>query len=141
VEVAFTDPVDPSRSHISVRDGSGAVVAIGGPRLATPQRLVQPVHIVTSGEVTVVYHVTFVDGAKLAGTLRFRAVPGPAAAASQPLAGSVTDDAVAAAAHPHGVDPISAALLVADGLVALVAVILLMRRPRSRTPTATDRVG
>ena len=134
MEVAFTDQVDTSRSHISVRDGSGAIVAVGGPRLVTPQRLLQPIHIVTSGEVTVVYHVTFVDGAKLAGTLRFRAVPGPAAAVSQPSAGTVTGDAVAAAAHSHGVDPISAALLVADGLVALVAVILLVRRPRTRTP-------
>jgi hypothetical protein len=32
-------------------------------------------------------------------------------------------------AHPHGVDPVSAALVAIDGVVALVVVVLLLRRP------------
>ena len=31
-------------------------------------------------------------------------------------------------AHPHGVDPVSAALLAIDGVVALAVVVLLLRR-------------
>ena len=51
--------------------------------------------------MTVAYHVTFVDGAELAGTLRFSTRSGNAGgelAASPP-----------GSAHQHGIDPISAA--------------------------------
>jgi hypothetical protein len=37
--------------------------------------------------------------------------------------------AVAGSAHQHGVDPVSAALLAIDGVVALAVVVLLLRRP------------
>jgi hypothetical protein len=65
---------------------------------------------------------TFVDGAELAGALHF--VVGST--------GPATNDAGVGSAHRHGVDPLGAALLVLDGVVALAAVVLLMRRPRTR---------
>jgi hypothetical protein len=36
--------------------------------------------------------------------------------------------------HQHGVDPVSAALLAIDGIVALAVVVLLLRRPPPPPP-------
>lgn len=38
-------------------------------------------------------------------------------------------EVAAGSAHQHGVDPVSAALLAIDGVVALAVVVLLLRRP------------
>lgn len=129
VELAFTAPVDLGLSHVSVRDGSGTAVSVGQPSLVTPERLRQPVNITAVGDVRVAYHVTFVDGAELTGTLRFSvrvaSTAGPDAASGPSAAASPT--------HEHGeVDPVSAVLLVLDGIVALTAVVLLIRRPQPR---------
>jgi hypothetical protein len=99
--------------------------------------------------------VVFTDGQELTGTLRCsvgtRAAAGPGAA-RRPLTVDAATDADAAAkaeaagnaeaaggsAHQHGVDPVSAALLAVDGVVALAVVVLLLRRPRpqpSRPPS------
>jgi methionine-rich copper-binding protein CopC len=123
VELSFTDPVDPGRSHVSVRDGSGSALDVGRLRLDMPEQVRQPVSIAVAGEVTVAYHVTFVDGAELAGTLRFSTGSGNA---DGDLAGAPPGNAT----HQHGIDPLSAALLVIDGLVALAVLLLLIRRPR-----------
>jgi hypothetical protein len=48
------------------------------------------------------------------------------AAAEADAAGSA--EVANGAAHPHGVDPVSAALLAIDGVVALAVVVLLLRR-------------
>ena len=136
IELSFTAPVDADLSHVSVRDGSGSALNAGRARLVVPERLSQPVIMSAAGEVTVVYHVTFVDGAELAGTLRFTAesgnAAGPVAAVGQSSNDTHASDGVPAPGHRHGVDPISAALLVVDGMVALAAVVLLIRRPRPR---------
>jgi hypothetical protein len=103
----------------------------------TPGRLRQPVHIAAAGDLTVEYHVIFTDGAELTGTLHFRAGPGRAAAAGTAgsAAGTEPPQAVAQSPHlQHGVDPISAALLALDGIVAIGAVVLLTCRPRPRPP-------
>ena len=125
VELSFTGPVDPGRSHISVLSGSdtGSARNAGALRQVAPDRLSQPIAVTAGGEVTVAYHVTFTDGAELAGSLRFTARSGNASGRPTP-----------AAAHQHGIDPVSAGLLVADGIVALTVGILLMRRPRRRAP-------
>jgi methionine-rich copper-binding protein CopC len=124
VELAFTAQVDLGRSHVSVRDRYGTTVALGQPRLDRPDRIEQRVEVTTKGPVTVAYHVTFVDGTELAGTLRFSVATG-AAADTETAADTRT---ASGAAHEHGVDPVSAVLLALDALVVLVALVLAMRR-------------
>jgi hypothetical protein len=66
--------------------------------------------------------------------------PGRAAAltSTDPAGGAAKADAAgdaeagAGSAHQHGVDPVSAALLAIDGVVALAVVVLLLRRPPPR---------
>jgi methionine-rich copper-binding protein CopC len=121
VDLAFTAPV--RTFHVAVRDASGTGVAVGPARLLAPDRLRQPVAISGSGEVTVTYHVVSVDGADRSGTVRFGV--GVAVAPGAGAGGH-------AAAHGHDIDPLSAVLLVVDGVVAAGAVVLLLRRPRRR---------
>ena len=125
VALSFTGPVDQGRSHIFVVDGPGAASAgnAGVLRQTAPGRLSQPITVTAAGEVTVAYHVTFTDGAELAGSLRFTAQSGNAAGRPAPAPG-----------HQHGIDPVSAGLLVVDGIAALAVVVLLMRRPRRPAP-------
>jgi methionine-rich copper-binding protein CopC len=150
VELSFTAAPDPDRSHVSVRDGSGTALDAGRPRLVQPQRLRQPIRWTAtppdeSADVTVSYHVIFTDGQELAGTLRCsvgpRAAAGPGAARQPSTVAGATAAAAAKAdaarnaevlagsVHQHGVDPVSAALLAIDGVVALAVVVLLRRRP------------
>jgi methionine-rich copper-binding protein CopC len=150
VELSFTAVPDPYLSHISVRDGSGTALDAGRPRLVQPERLRQPIHGTAAPpdgpvDMTVSYHVIFTDGRELAGTLHFsvgmRSAAGPGAA-REPSTGNATTAADAAKAdaagnaevaagpaHQHGVDPVSAALLAIDGVVALAVVVLLLRPP------------
>jgi methionine-rich copper-binding protein CopC len=116
VELAFNVPVDVGRSHVSVVDGAGAALNGGEPQLVGVDRLRQPIRPAT-GEVTVAYHVTFVDGSALTGTLLFRV-------------GDGKPSADRSAAHEHGIDPLSGVLLALDGLVFFGAIALLLRRPR-----------
>jgi hypothetical protein len=55
-----------------------------------------------------------------------------AAAAKADAAGNA--EVAAGSAHQHGVDPVSAALLAIDGVVALAVVVLLLRRPPPQPP-------
>jgi methionine-rich copper-binding protein CopC len=128
VALSVTGPVDQGKSHIVV-DGSGAASArtAGALRQTAPGRLSQPITVTAAGEVTVAYHVTFTDGAQLAGSLRFTAPSGDAAGRAAPAAAS---------AHEHDIDPVSAGLLAVDGIAALAVVVLLMRRPRRPAPVA-----
>jgi methionine-rich copper-binding protein CopC len=121
VELAFTTAPDLSVSHVWVRDGAGQSVNTGDLRLDGADRLRQPVDRLATGTLTVTYHVTFTTGAELIGALHFGVGVTPSA------------PAVAAPAHDHGVDPISAVLLALDGVIAVtVVVLLLVRRPRAR---------
>jgi methionine-rich copper-binding protein CopC len=151
VELSFTAAPDPDLSHVSVRDGSGTALDAGRLRLVQPERLRQPIHGTAvppdgSVDVTVSYHVIFTDGRELAGTLHFRVgtrvAAGPGAAREPSAVDAATDAGAAAkaaaagnvevaagSAHQHGVDPLSAALLAIDGVVALAVVVLLLRRP------------
>ena len=139
VALSFTGPVDQSRSHIVVMDGSGAasVRSAGALRQTAPGRLSQPITVTAAGEVTVAYHVTFTDGAELAGSLRFTAQSG--AAAREPAPAPAPAPA-STSAHRHDIDPVSAGLLVVDGIAVLAVVVLLMRRPRRpRRPAPVGR--
>ena len=126
IELIFTAAVDPERSHLAVVDGSGAASAAGAPGLIAPGRLRQPVHVASPGEVTVAYHVTSAEGAEVAGVLRFTAATGTATARDTGRTSTAPGDGEE---HAHRVDPVSAALLVLDGLVALGVVVLLAVRP------------
>ena len=119
VDLSFTGLLDPVRSHVWVLDSSGASVAAARPATVDAGRINQPVTIIAPSAVTVTYHVTFLDGTQIEGALSFTV--GPAGGAAAPPA---------AAGHPHGVDPFSAALLAVDGFVVLVVAVLLVRRPR-----------
>jgi copper resistance protein C len=136
INLAFTSPVDLSLSHLSVLDRSGTALTAGQPRLVAPERLRQPVRTTPAGEVTVAYHVTFVNDAELAGVIRFNV--GNEAATRRITAGRPSavpaEDAAVQADHQHGVDPVSAVLLVLDGLVVLCVIVLFRVRPRPRVP-------
>jgi methionine-rich copper-binding protein CopC len=119
VELAFNVPVDVSRSHVSVVDSGGIALNGGESQLVGAERLRQPIRAAT-GDVTAAYHVTFVDGSTLTGTLLFHV------GAGVPSAERPAD----AAAHEHGIDPLSAVLLTLDGVVFFGAIVLLMARPR-----------
>jgi methionine-rich copper-binding protein CopC len=150
VELSFTAAPDPDLSHVSVRDGSGTALDAGRLRLVQPERLRQPIHGTAPPpegpvDVTVSYHVIFTDGRELAGTLHFsvgiRVAAGSDAAREPSTVGATTDadaakadapgnaEVAAGSAHQHGVDPVSAALLAIDGVVALALVVLLLYRP------------
>jgi hypothetical protein len=91
---------------------------------------------------------------RLAGTLHFRVgirvAAGPCSAREPSTVDAAMDadaaakadaagnaDVAAGSAHQHGVDPVSAALLAVDGVVALAVVVLLRRPPPqpSRPPS------
>ncbi|HKA69738.1 MAG TPA: copper resistance CopC family protein [Actinomycetes bacterium] len=126
VGLTFTRPVDPNRSHIFVMDepGTASVHTTGALRQTAPGRLSQPISMAEAGAVSVAYHVTFVDGAVSTGSLRFTVGSGTGAGQPAP-----------ASAHNHDIDPVSAALLLADGIAVLAVLVLLLRRPRRIAPS------
>jgi len=135
VELTFSNPPDVGLAHVSVADGSGSQVNSGALSGGAGRSLRQPVSIRTTGDVTVIYHVPLRGGGTVQGVIRFSVgtglPPAPVAAAATPPAG-----------HGHGVDPLSAVLLVLDGLVALGVVVLLLRKPRlPATPPDQPRLG
>lgn len=137
VGLAFTGPVDPNRSHVLVTDGSGAPLTTGALRQTGPQRLSQPISVPAAGEVTVDYHVTFTDGAALTGSWRFTVGSGSLGSGSlgSGAVGSSTAGSgqpAPTSGHQHDIDPVSAGLLVADGITVLAVLVLLLRRPRRR---------
>jgi hypothetical protein len=94
-----------------------------------------------SVDVTISHRVSLSDGRDLADALNcsveIRAAAGPGAARRPSTVDAATDAAgnaevAAGSAHQHGVDPVSAALLAIDGVVALAVVALLLRRPTPR---------
>jgi methionine-rich copper-binding protein CopC len=143
VELSSTVPLVPDLSHVSVLDRSGTALNSGRPILVVPETLRQPVNITTAGDVTVTYHVTLVDGAQLAGTLRFSvgtlSLSGIVPAIAPSTATTNSNEAVAGSAHRHGIDPISAAMLILDGVAVLAAIVLLMRRPRTHVSSDSYR--
>ena len=127
IELVFPAPVAVDLSHVSVQADGGASATTGP--LGQPARgtVRQPVRIPGSGTFTVAYHVTFVDGTEDTGLVRFSVgtgVPPP------PLHATAAERAVGEAAHSHSIDPLSAVLLVVDGLVVVVVLTLLLRRGR-----------
>jgi methionine-rich copper-binding protein CopC len=130
VELTFSEPVDPRLSHVTTLDGSGSAVNAGA-LAGDGATLRQPVAIRIPGDVTVAYHVSFREGGESQGSVRFSVGTGrPPAALTDRSTVAGTD----AAGHDHGIDPLSAVLLVVDAAVAFGVVVLLLLKPRRRTP-------
>jgi methionine-rich copper-binding protein CopC len=129
VKLVFSAPAAVEDSHIAVLAEGGASVGAGELASPAPDTLRQPVAATGPGTFTVAYHVTFDDGAEATGVIRFSVGTGEP---PPPLGAAEADAATDAAAveHPHMIDPLSAVLLVLDGLaVAIVAALLMRRRP------------
>ena len=136
VTLTFNDAVDPDQSHVVVDDSAGTNVAAGEYQLLDPRVVRLPVHITTSGDFTVAYHITLTDGTTVTALYRFSVGTGrPPAVLDEAARASATE---AVTQHAHGIDGLSAVLVVADGLVLLAALVLLLRRPRPsrRSPPA-----
>jgi methionine-rich copper-binding protein CopC len=128
VLLTFSAAPDPALSHVSARDTAGREVSTGAAAPAGGAGLRLPVAITATGDYTVAYHVVFRDGGDTVGAVVFSV--GTGAAPARPAVGPAAE-----APHPgheHGVDGVSAVLLVADLLVAIAVPLLLLRRPRRR---------
>ncbi|MFE9207063.1 copper resistance CopC family protein [Micromonospora sp. NPDC007230] len=136
VELTFSRAPVAARSHLAVVTEDGRRVNRSDTPTAAGRRLVQAVSIQRPGVFTIAYHVEFADGGEAQGSRRFSVGTGaPPPAAPVPAA--------AVSEHQHGVDPVSAVLLVVDGLVVLGAVAMLLRtrRPRHAGPNPSVPPG
>ncbi|MEU8264657.1 copper resistance CopC family protein [Micromonospora sp. NPDC048999] len=127
VELAFSRAPVAARSHLAVIGEDGRRVNRSDTPTATGHRLVQAVSIQQPGVFTLAYHVEFADGGQTQGIRRFSVGTG-----APPPAGGVPAEAAAVSGHQHDVDPVSAVLLVIDGLVVLGALGMLLRTRRPR---------
>ena len=119
-EVAFalSGPPDVARSHVTVRDATGAVLNSAALTRVGNDRLRQPIAPGTPGDFTVGYHVTFADRREVTGVVHFSVGTGRAPTGAED------------AQHHHGVDPFGAALLLLDGFVLLAAIVMLRLKAR-----------
>ncbi|MEV4389201.1 copper resistance protein CopC, partial [Micromonospora sp. NPDC049580] len=113
---------DPALSHLSVVDSAGRRVDSGAVTAGPGDILRVPVRIEANGTYTVVYHVIGVAGGQTSGVIRF--------AVGTQASGATAADADAG--HEHGVDGLSAVLLLVNLVTVVVLVILLVRRPAPR---------
>ncbi|WDZ83323.1 copper resistance CopC family protein [Micromonospora cathayae] len=132
VTLTFSATPDTDRSHVAVVDERGQRVSSADEPGRRGNTLTQSFSADGSGVFTIVYHVAFDDGTELDGWQRFsvgtgRPPPPPSQAEREANTDLVTG-------HQHGVDPISAVLLVVNGLViAGVVVMLRLTRPSADT--------
>lgn len=139
VQLTFSASPVTDESHLSVRDAAGRAVSTGEPTRSGTDALRLPLGIRGTGDFTIAYHVVFADGADLFGALRFSVgtgvPPAPLPAAEVQRARQQLD-----AAHQHSVDPLSAVVLVADGVVLVGGLLVLFLRPRpGRRRAGADR--
>lgn len=133
VELTFRAAPDVDFSHVSVLAADGGRANSGALARGTDRTLRQPVSIDAPGDVTVAYHVLFADGGESTGTLRFSVGTGVPPASLDPAARQAATANLDV--HQHQVDPLSATLLVIDGLVAFGALgLLYLRRPYRHAP-------
>jgi len=127
VELTFSAPPDLRDSHVTARDATDTTLNTAPLSRADARTLRQPVAVRSAGDVTVAYHVSLRDGTEVSGSIRFSVGTG-----RPPVLGAAAQAAVGS--HEHGVDPLSAILLVVDAAVAFGVVLLLMLRPPRREP-------
>ncbi|MEV0899194.1 copper resistance CopC family protein [Actinoplanes sp. NPDC049802] len=128
VALTWSAPADPSLSHVAVVDGAGRTVPTGAPGAGPGTVLRVPIEGDLDGVYTLGYHVVGVDGGKATGSLRFAVGAGPVPAGPGPAVD-------VEGAHEHGVDPVSAVLLLIDFGAVLAVAVLLLRRPGPRRRT------
>ncbi|MEV6693469.1 copper resistance CopC family protein [Micromonospora sp. NPDC051196] len=133
VTLRLSTGADSVLSHVTVRDSTGNAVNEGRVRGDGKTGLRQSVRLTGPGDYSIAYHITFTNGQDATGVLRFSVGTG---APPQGIA-DVPDPILDEADHAHGIDPLGATLLVLDGL-ALVVVLIMLLRPRRRSPAATD---
>jgi methionine-rich copper-binding protein CopC len=137
VVLTFAGVPDVALSHISVLADGGAAVNAGDARRGPARTLSQPVSIDEPGNFTVAYHVEFEGGGESTGSLRFSVGTGAAPPAPDLAARRATANALTA--HEHGVDPLSAGLLVINGVVVLAVLgLLYLRRPYPAHPAPRE---
>jgi methionine-rich copper-binding protein CopC len=130
VTVTFGREPVAAGSHLSVLDPDGSRINLAGMPAVEGRTISQPTSSHRTGVFAIVYHVVFADGGREGGLRHFTV---------DPAAGPHSGDAHAHGpqqAHGHSVDPFSAVLLIADGVVALGAVVLLTSRRRHPGPVA-----
>jgi methionine-rich copper-binding protein CopC len=132
VDLAFSVTPEVDSSHAAARTGAGVPVASGPLRRTGPATLRLPVSITAAGDYLIAYHVEFTDGTDLVGVLRFSVGTGVPPVQTDAAARRAAQDLTAV--HHHDIDPLSAILLVADGVVLLGAILLLWGRNRGRAP-------
>jgi hypothetical protein len=134
VELSFAAPPLVDSSHVSVQDQQGSSVDSGPLAGAGENRLRRPVAIRAAGGFTVAYHVVFADGTTTVGVVRFSVGAGTRPPQAPPGGEG---------GHEHGIDPLSALLLLADAAVVVAVGALLLRGPRrpAADPSPTDPPG
>jgi methionine-rich copper-binding protein CopC len=128
VTLRFSARIAVDDSHVAVSTGRGDGLAAGDLDQTGPNEVRLRIRPSSPGDLTVAYHVIFAGGAGATGAYRFSVGTGIAPAPLSDTAQTALGEATAG--HGHGVDPIGATLLVIDGGVLLVALVLLMVRPR-----------
>ncbi|NLU79165.1 copper resistance protein CopC [Micromonospora sp. HNM0581] len=128
VTLTFALDVDEARSHVAVLDSTGRDAGDGEPKRAAPTVLRLPVGGHATGDYTVAYHVTFIDGTTDTGLHRFSVGTGVPPAPLDDATRRAGTDAVAT--HTHRIDTFSATLLVIDGAVLAAVLALLWLKPR-----------
>jgi hypothetical protein len=133
IGLGFSEEPDLALSHISVQTAAGDEVNAGPTVRDGEHALRQPIAVRDRGDYTVAFHVEFTDGSDLSGARFFSVGTGV-----PPMSGSARREAAVASvsAHTHGVDPLSAVMLVANLVTALVVLLLLRRRRVSTAPRA-----
>ncbi|GIE30583.1 hypothetical protein Ait01nite_036280 [Actinoplanes italicus] len=126
VRVTFGREPVAAGSYLSVLDPDGSRVTLPGTPSVEGRTITQPMSSQRTGVFAIVYHVAFTDGGREGGLRHFTVDP-----AAPPSGGTH-----AHGSHGHSVDPLSATLLVVDGLVVLGAAVLLMSRRRHPRPVA-----
>lgn len=134
VTLRLSTGADSVLSHVTVRDSTGNPVNDGRVRADGRTGLRQSVRLAGPGDYSIAYHITFTNGQDATGILRFSVGTGVPPQGITDVPDPILDDAD----HAHGIDPLGATLLVVDGL-ALIAVLVLLLRPRRRLPADTGR--
>ncbi|MET8092231.1 copper resistance CopC family protein [Micromonospora sp. NPDC005220] len=137
VELVFTGRPVAVASHVAVRDVAGRSLSVGELRPSGDRALVQTVRGAERGDVSVTYHVVLADAGERTGTLWFSVGTGV-----RPARLSEQGGGAAAPPHEHGIDPLSAVLLLVNAVVLFGAIAMLVLRPRRGAeppPTAAQR--
>ncbi|BFV55600.1 hypothetical protein KCMC57_up07040 [Kitasatospora sp. CMC57] len=98
-----------------------------GPARVEGRRVVAPVRITGPGTYLTTYRLTLTGGGEVSGVTAFSVGPPASAPAAQ--------NESSPAAHDHGFEgPFNMALLAVDAVLVVGSLLLVLRRPRRRTP-------